>query len=87
MNGYIYMIQDDKGKIYIGSTNDVSRRLSQHQNGHTQTTSRMKDKKLVFVQKFETLEDARKIERKLKKLKRKDYIEKIIQDDFIKIKP
>jgi len=42
---------------------------------------------LVFSQMFDTLEEARKIELRLKKLKRKDYIEKIVKDGYIKIKP
>ena len=41
---------------------------------------------LVFSQKFDTLLEARKVELKLKKLKRKDYIEKIIDDGFIKLR-
>ena len=41
---------------------------------------------LVFKQNYPTLIEARRIERKLKKLKRKDYIENIIRDGYIKIK-
>jgi hypothetical protein len=41
---------------------------------------------LAFSQEYQTLREARKIERKLKRLKRKDYIEKIIKDGYIKIK-
>lgn len=40
---------------------------------------------LVFSQMFDTLEEARRIEIKLKHLKRKDYIEKIIKEGYIKI--
>ena len=42
---------------------------------------------LVFSQKYENLNDARSVERKLNKLKRKDYIKKIIKDGFIKMRP
>ena len=45
----------------------------------------MKNPELVFKQEFDSLETARKIERKIKNLKRKDYIEKIINDGYIKI--
>jgi predicted GIY-YIG superfamily endonuclease len=38
----------------------------------------------VLVQKFNTISKARKAERKIKKMKRKDYIEKIVQDGYIK---
>ena len=47
----------------------------------------MENPKLVFAQKYETLAQARTVERKLKRLKRKDYIEKIICDKYIKLGP
>ena len=59
--------------------------MYQHENGHTQTTRNMDDPQLVFKQAYPSLEMARKIENRLKKLKRKDYIEKIINDGYIKM--
>jgi len=85
MEGFVYILRDSiNGKLYIGSTNDITRRLYQHQHGHTSTTKRMQDIELVFSQKVLNIELARKIERRLKNLKRKDYIEKIIEDGYIK---
>ena len=69
--GFVYILQDERGKFYIGSTNDVNRRFDQHKHGHTWSTKRFKNLKLVFSQEFKTLEVARKIELKLKKLKRR----------------
>ena len=63
----------------------MDRRLIQHKNGHTQTTKRMDKPELVFVQEYESLLIARKIERKIKNLKRKDYLEKIIKDGKIRM--
>ncbi|HEX9722044.1 MAG TPA: GIY-YIG nuclease family protein [Candidatus Paceibacterota bacterium] len=87
MNAYVYILQDTRGKFYIGSTNDLERRLNQHKRGHTYTTRRMETPILVFSQAYDTLKDARFVERKIKALKRKDYIEKIIKDGYIKINP
>ena len=87
MFGFLYILKDKKGRFYIGSTNDLERRNKQHQNKHTFTTRRMDNPKIVLSQKYETLDQARVIERKLKKLKRKDYIEKIVRDGYIRIKP
>ena len=42
---------------------------------------------LVFMQEYETLTLARVVERKLKKMKRKDYLEKIVRDGYIRVKP
>ncbi|OGG43390.1 hypothetical protein A3G50_02475 [Candidatus Jorgensenbacteria bacterium RIFCSPLOWO2_12_FULL_42_11] len=86
MKGFVYILQDKtSGKFYIGSTNDIERRLYQHNHGHTITTKRMRKIILIFHQEFPSLEIARRIERKLKRLKRRDYIEKIISDGFIKL--
>jgi len=86
MKSYVYILRDQRGKFYVGSTSDIERRIKQHFSGHTQTTRNMKELKLIFSQEYESLEIARRIERKIKKLKRKDYIEKMIKDGYIKMK-
>jgi predicted GIY-YIG superfamily endonuclease len=55
--------------------------------GFTPSTKRFGQIELVFSKEYETLKEARKIEMKLKKLKRKDYIQKIIEDGDIKMRP
>ncbi|MFZ2226273.1 MAG: GIY-YIG nuclease family protein [Candidatus Moraniibacteriota bacterium] len=85
---FVYILQSKKdSRFYVGSTNDLERRISEHKNGKTPSTKRFGGIELVFNQEYVFLNDARRIERKLKKLKRRDYLEKIIQDGFIKIKP
>jgi len=85
MNGILYILQSEKtGKYYVGSTSDLDRRLKQHDIGHTPTTKRLGLMKLVFSQKFDNLDTARKVERRIKSWKRKDFIEKIIQEGKIK---
>ena len=84
MTGFVYILRDNN-KLYIGSTDNLKRRLRQHEIGHTQTTKNMNNPVLVFSQNFDSLKEARKIEAKIKKLKRKDYIEKIIKDGYIKM--
>ncbi len=86
MSAFVYILEDDKGKFYVGSTDNLKRRLGQHEAGHTQTTRNMVKPRLVFNQEYDSLEQARRVERKIKKLKRKDYISKMISDGFIKIK-
>ena len=85
MNGWVYILKDANSRLYIGSTDNLERRMRQHAQGHTQTTRNMENPVLVFNQKFVSLDEARKIERRLKKLKRRDYIEKIVHDGYIKM--
>ena len=85
MEGIVYILKSADGKYYLGSTNNLKRRLSQHRSGHTWTTQRFDNFSLVFSQKFPSLAVARKVELRIKKLKRKDYIDKIVIDGYIKM--
>ncbi|PIW97710.1 hypothetical protein COY65_01815 [Candidatus Jorgensenbacteria bacterium CG_4_10_14_0_8_um_filter_39_13] len=85
MKGYVYILKDRRNKFYIGSTTNLKRRLYQHSKSYTPTTHRMQKPTLVLVQECPTLKIARNIERKIKKLKCKDYIEKMIKDGYIKM--
>ncbi|MEX2010431.1 MAG: GIY-YIG nuclease family protein [Parcubacteria group bacterium] len=84
---YVYILGTSSGKYYIGSTSNLERRLKQHFSGQTDSTKRLGKPHLIFHQEYLTLEDARSVEKKLKNLKRKDYLEKIISDGYIKIQP
>ncbi len=85
MKGYIYILRDSRDKFYIGSTSDIKRRLRQHELGHTQTTRNTTMPKVVLIQEVDSLTRAREIEKKLKQMKRKDFIEKIVADGYIRI--
>ncbi len=84
---WVYILQTKSGRFYIGSTTDIERRFQQHLQNHTYSTIRLGPESILLKQEFKTLEEARAIENKLKKLKRKDYIEKIIKEGYIKITP
>ena len=86
MTGYVYILEDDNHQHYIGSTANLPQRYKRHLSGFVYTSYRMKNPKMVFCQQYPSIKEAKKIELRLKKLKRKDYIEKIINDGFIKMK-
>ena len=84
---YLYILKSLRdGRYYIGSTSNIEQRLRHHKGGYTPSTKRFGEVELIFKQYYELLKDARIIEKKLKKLKRKDYLDKIIKDGFIKMK-
>lgn len=86
MEGFVYILKSESNKYYIGSTIDLEKRLNQHKQGHTHSTKRMGNIEMVFSQKYPSLLEARRIEYRLKKLKRKDYIEKIVKEGYIRMK-
>ena len=83
---FVYILRSLRdGRYYIGSTTNLGKRLKHHKGGFTPSTKRFGDVELIFQQKYESLRHARYIEKKLKNLKRKDYLDKIIKDGYIKL--
>ena len=58
----VYILQDKRGKLYKGLTNNLKRRIQEHKRGKTKTTSKMVDLKLVYKEEYKNFEEARKRE-------------------------
>jgi putative endonuclease len=86
MSGFLYILQSQKNRrYYIGSTNDLARRIDQHRTSQVKATRYILPIDLVFTQEYPTIEEARQIEYKLKSFKNRKIIEQIIKDGRIKI--
>lgn len=82
---YVYILQSDKnGRYYIGSTNNLVRRLVEHNSGQTKSLKNLLPMRLVFSKGYEEVGKARKMELHLKKLKSRVIIEKVIEERDIK---
>ena len=66
---WVYILRGSTGRHYIGSTLNVDDRMAQHRRGHTHTTERLGELQVVARREYPTLEEARKIERLLKRKK------------------
>ncbi len=65
---YVYAIESiDTGRIYIGQTKNLENRLRLHNNSQVKSTSKETPWKLTALEKFDTREQARWCEKKLKK--------------------
>ena len=82
MAGYVYVLESERnGRYYVRSTDNLARRCSQHVSGQCHTTMRMLPVKLVGWQEFETLSEARRVERALKSRKSRVYIEQWLKSN------
>ncbi len=70
---------DKGGKFYKGLTNDLPRRLREHRSGHTKTTRRMLDLKVVYNEVYDDLELARKRELYFKSAAGRKFLKKHIK--------
>ncbi|MBA4312677.1 MAG: endonuclease [Chlorobiaceae bacterium] len=77
----VYVIWSEKlKKRYIGSTEDVDKRLNQHNSGKTPFTSRGIPWNKIHVEKYSSIIEARARERFLKSGKGREWLDKMYPD-------
>ncbi len=77
---YTYIIQSQKnGMFYIGSCQDIDKRIERHNAGATPSTKPGRPWKLVYSETYETNSEALKREREIKSKKSRKYIEFLVQ--------
>ncbi len=81
MKFFVYIIRSTSfGKLYIGQTQDLEKRISDHNKGRSNYTKPYKPWNLLAYKVFDTRSEAMAVERKLKNLKSQkvifDYIHK-----------
>ena len=67
MSFYVYAIQAESGRMYVGQTEDYNRRLSLHNAGAVHSTKDGRPWALLKIQEFDTREQARYFEWSLKR--------------------
>ena len=76
---WVYVLESSKnGRLYTGSTNDLDRRLAEHQRGKTRYTRHAGPFTLVHTEKHPTRLDARKRERFLKSGQGREELVKLL---------
>jgi len=75
----VYILYSSKiDKYYIGACTDMERRLYEHNIGHSKFTATGIPWELKYSETYPTLQEAKKRELQIKKMKSRKYIEKII---------
>ena len=77
---FVYVIRSEKdGRLYVGLTADVERRLDEHNSGTTQSTKFYRPWVLVKSEQFETRIAAREREKYLKSGFGKTYLKSLLR--------
>lgn len=74
----VYVLQDNRGRLYKGMTNNLVRRLAEHKGGTTKTTRSMKDLRVVYSEEHPDRVSARKREVYLKSAAGRRFLKKIL---------
>jgi len=88
MKGYMYILKCSNGAYYTGSTNNLERRLEQHQSGEgAQFTRRNLPVELVYCEEFNRIDEAFYREKQIQKWsrKKKEALIKRDKDELIKL--
>jgi putative endonuclease len=68
--GFVYILQSDStGRFYVGSTDNLDRRLADHNSGKSLATRNRGPWSLAYSEQFPTLADARRREYEIKSWK------------------
>ena len=63
---HVYVLRNHEGRLYIGQTEDMERRLEQHRTGESRWTRSRGPRQLVLNESFATRSEAMKREKALK---------------------
>ena len=82
MTYYVYMLASSRhGKLYVGVTNDLARRVYEHKTKSIKGfTSQYDGNRLVWYEAYEQISDAIAREKELKKWRR-DWKIRLIEED------
>jgi putative endonuclease len=81
---WVYILYSElRDRYYIGSTENIDRRVIEHNRGHTQWTRTGIPWSLKFSFEVLTLQEARVLEKRLKKLKSRLILKRIVLDQKI----
>ena len=82
MSYLTYVLKSIKiNSYYIGSTNNIEKRLIRHNSGQVISTKRYKAWKLVYLEEFDTLREARSRETRIKSYKAGEAFKKLIRQN------
>lgn len=78
---YTYILKSERtDKFYIGHTENIDRRLHEHNSNQSKSTKNKGPWVLYFKKEFPSRNEAMKFETKLKNIKNKNYLINFLQN-------
>lgn len=82
MNYFLYILKSvNNSKSYVGITNDLNRRLLEHNSGKNFYTKRHSPWVMIYNEKYDNLENARKREKYLKSAVGRKFLKKLFNKE------
>ena len=79
MKYFVYILKSlNFEKAYVGMTNDLERRLSEHNSGKSIYTNKFKPWKIIYTEEYGTIEEARDKEKYYKTSAGRIQLKKIL---------
>ncbi|MDO8451614.1 MAG: GIY-YIG nuclease family protein [bacterium] len=81
---FVYILKSLRtGRYYVGCTDNIGRRVQEHNSGSSVYTKNKGPWGLVYKEAFSSLNNARVREQQIKSWKKRIAIEKLIQAPFV----
>ena len=78
---FVYILQSDKdGKFYVGYTNNVRRRVYEHNNGEVSITKHRRPFRLVYLEGYLNQQDATSREKFFKTGWGRTHLKKVLKN-------
>ncbi|MBI3290012.1 GIY-YIG nuclease family protein [Candidatus Microgenomates bacterium] len=76
---FAYVLRSERNnRLYYGSTNNIERRLIEHNAGQTKSLRFVRPLTLVYFEEFSTLSEARKREKFFKSGKGREFVRTLL---------
>ena len=73
---FVYVIKNSKGDLYKGHSDDVRKRIAEHNRGDTKSTRKANDWQLKYSEAFDTRDEAIKREKYFKTAAGRKFLKK-----------
>ncbi|MBI1754877.1 GIY-YIG nuclease family protein [Candidatus Azambacteria bacterium] len=80
---FVYIIKSfEGGRYYVGSCDNVEKRVEQHNKGRVRSTKAFVPWELLYTEKFKSRSESRNRERQLKSWKSREALERLMRKRF-----